>query len=150
MNNFYSDLTKQVLSIIKDEKDLIANMANISAILFEKLSNINWVGFYRLIDNQLVIGPFQGKTVCIRIAIGKGICGTSVALKETIIVDNVHNFEGHITCDSDSKSEIVIPLFNKTEIIGVLDIDSPIYNRFDNEDKIGLENIAKILTENIN
>ncbi len=150
MNNFYSDLSKQVLSIIKDEKDLIANMANISALLFEKLSNINWVGFYRLIDNQLVIGPFQGKTACIRIAIGKGVCGTSVALKETIIVDNIHNFEGPITCDSDSKSEIVIPLFNKTEIIGVLDIDSPIYNRFDNEDKIGLENIAKILTENIN
>jgi GAF domain-containing protein len=150
MNNFYSDLTKQVLSIIKDEKDLIANMANISALLFEKLSNINWVGFYRLIDNQLVIGPFQGKTTCIRIAIGKGVCGTCVEKKETIIVDNVHNFKGHITCDSESKSEIVIPLFNKTEIIGVLDIDSPIYNCFNVDDKVGLENIAKILTENIN
>ncbi|MEE9573395.1 MAG: GAF domain-containing protein [Candidatus Neomarinimicrobiota bacterium] len=150
MNNFYSDLSKQVHSLINDEKNIIANMANISALLFENISNINWVGFYRLIDNQLVIGPFQGKTVCIRIAIGKGVCGTCVKIKETIIVDNVHNFKGHITCDSESKSEIVIPLFNKTEIIGVLDIDSPIYNRFDNEDKIGLENIVKILTENIN
>jgi GAF domain-containing protein len=149
MNNFYSDLSKQVLSIIKDEKDLIANMANISALLFEKLSNINWVGFYRLIDNQLVIGPFQGKTACNRIAIGKGACGTCIEIKETIIVDDVHDFKGHIICDSDSKSEIVLPLFNKTEIIGILDIDSPIYNRFDNEDKIGLEAISSLLTNDI-
>jgi GAF domain-containing protein len=150
MNNFYSDLSKQVLSLINDEKDIIANMANISALLFENLPNINWIGFYRLIDDQLVIGPFQGKTACNRITIGKGACGTCVEIKETIIVDNVHKFKGHIICDSDSKSEIVVPLFNKTEIIGVLDIDSQIYNRFNNEDKIGLENIAKILTENIN
>jgi GAF domain-containing protein len=150
MNNFYSVLSKQVLSLIKDENDIIANMANISALLFENLSDINWVGFYRLIDNQLVIGPFQGKTACNRIAIGKGACGTCIEIKETIIVDDVHDFKGHIICDSDSKSEIVLPLFNKTEIIGVLDIDSPIYNRFNVDDKIGLENIAKILTENIN
>ncbi|MEE8341889.1 MAG: GAF domain-containing protein [Candidatus Neomarinimicrobiota bacterium] len=121
-------------------------MANISAFLFESLPDINWVGFYRLIDNELVIGPYQGKVACNRIAIGKGACGSCVEKKETMIIDNVYDFKGHIVCDIDSKSEIAIPLFNQIDIIGVLDIDSPIYNRFDIEDKIGLEAISTLIT----
>ena len=148
MNTFYSNLSKQVLSIIRDEKDIIANMANVSALLYGNLKNVNWVGFYRLIDDQLILGPFQGNIACVRITIGKGACGTCFEQKETIIIDNVHDFKGHIACDVKSNSEIVIPIIKDKEIIGVLDIDSPIFSRFNFDDKIGLENIAKILTNN--
>lgn len=148
MKSSYSTLIKQSHALFKDEKDLIANMANLSALLFEKLIKVNWVGFYRLISNQLVLGPFQGKPACIRIAIGDGVCGICVEKKTTIIVPNVHEFKGHIFCDSASNSEIVVPLFKNDQVIGVLDIDSLIYDRFNIDDKIGLETIAKLLTEN--
>ena len=148
MKSSYSTLIKQSRALFKDKKDLIANMANLSALLFENLKKINWVGFYRLISNQLVLGPFQGKPACIRIAIGDGVCGICVEKKTTIIVPNVHEFKGHIFCDSASNSEIVVPLFKNDQVIGVLDIDSLIYDRFNIDDKIGLETIAKLLTEN--
>ncbi len=137
----YELLLKQVEAIIGDEPDVIANMANVSALLFESLTNVNWVGFYRLISNELVLGPFQGKVACIRIPVGKGVCGTSVSEATTMRIANVHDFSGHIACDSDSNSEIVIPVKLKGEIIAVLDIDSPLLDRFDEVDQKGLEAI---------
>lgn len=137
----YKLLLKQVEAVTADEPDVIANMANISALLFENLSNVNWVGFYRLMSNELVLGPFQGKVACIRIPIGKGVCGTSVSQAATMRIANVHDFSGHIACDSESNSEIVIPIELNGKIIAVLDIDSPLHNRFDECDQNGLEAI---------
>lgn len=144
----YGLLQKQIEAIISDEADVIANMANISALLFETLSDVNWAGFYRLVDNELVLGPFQGKVACIRIPVGKGVCGTSVAEDKTMRVANVHDFSGHIACDANSNSEIVIPVKVNGQIIAVLDIDSPIYERFDESDQKGLESIINAF-ENI-
>lgn len=142
---FYNELTQQVEAIIGTEKDQIANMANISALLFEALEQVNWSGFYRLVENELVLGPFQGKVACIRIPVGKGVCGTAVSLDKTQRVSDVHQFSGHIACDAASNSEIVIPVKLQGKIVAVLDIDSVAYNRFDEEDQRGLEAIVKIL-----
>ncbi len=121
----------------------VANLANASALLWEYLPEINWAGFYKMIDGKLVLGPFQGKVACIEIEVGKGVCGTVVAEKATQVVMDVHKFPGHIACDCESNSEIVVPLYKDGEIWGVLDIDSPYVGRFSPEDKEGLEKFAK-------
>ncbi len=137
----YKELLPQILSLVTDESNSIANMANIVAALKQTFSSYSWTGFY-LFDkksNELVLGPFQGKIACTRIQVGKGVCGTSFQKKETIIVPDVNQFPGHIFCDGDSKSEIVVPLLHHNEITGVLDIDSHEYNSFDETDKKNLE-----------
>lgn len=145
----YAQLAQQVEAIVAGEKDLIANMANISAILYWALDNVNWVGFYLLKDNQLVLGPFHGQPACIRIPIGKGVCGTAVSAKAIQLIDDVHQFSGHIACDAASNSEIVIPIQINKQIIAVLDIDSPNIARFDLEDQQGLSRIVQILQETL-
>ncbi|WP_200865879.1 GAF domain-containing protein [Metaclostridioides mangenotii] len=137
----YSLLTKQIVSVIENEKDFIANTSNISAILYDAIEDINWLGFYFIKDGGLVLGPFQGKVACTRINIGKGVCGTSVSRKKTQLIDDVHKFPGHIACDSDSNSELVIPIIIKGEVKAVLDIDSTTFSRFSEEDQVGLENL---------
>jgi len=135
----YHSLTKQLDALLTGETDRIANLSNASALLNQFLTNINWVGFYILREDELVLGPFQGLPACVRIPTGRGVCGTAVARKETIVVKDVHEFPGHIVCDAVSQSEIVIPLIKNGEVIGVLDIDSPVVNRFSQEDQDGLE-----------
>ncbi|HIF9203533.1 TPA: GAF domain-containing protein [Photobacterium damselae] len=135
---FYKRLTQQALALIEGEKDLIANISNISALLNMELEDINWVGFYLLKDDQLVLGPFQGKPACVRILVGRGVCGTAVSEKKVQRVADVHAFPGHIACDAVSNSEIVLPLIVSGEVIGVLDIDSPSLSRFDQNDELGL------------
>lgn len=142
---FYQNLNAQVAAVISSENDLIANMANVSAILFDALDFVNWAGFYRMLDGELVLGPFQGKVACIRIPVGKGVCGTAVSENETQLVDDVHQFSGHIACDAASNSEIVIPVRKAGKVIAVLDIDSVNYSRFDDEDRQGLEQTVKLL-----
>lgn len=137
----YSLLTKQIVSVIENEKDFIANTSNISSILYDAIEDINWLGFYFIKDGGLVLGPFQGKVACTRINIGKGVCGTSVSRKKTQLIDDVHKFPGHIACDSASNSELVIPIIIKGEVKAVLDIDSTTFSRFSEEDQVGLENL---------
>ena len=148
---FYELLIKQVKAIVEDESDFIANMANISALFFYSMENINWAGFYLLKEKgELVLGPFQGKPACVRIKVGNGVCGTAVAQRETLIVPDVHKFPGHIPCDSASNSEIVVPMLKNQQILGVLDIDSPKFNRFNTTDQQGLEKIVETLLANSN
>ncbi len=142
---FYQMLAAQADALISDEIDFIANLANISALLFNEMADLNWSGFYLMKQNQLVLGPFQGKPACVRIDIGKGVCGTAVATGEIQVVPDVHQFAGHIACDSASNSEIVFPLRHRGEIIGVLDIDSPSFNRFDQADAVGLSLLIDVL-----
>lgn len=142
----YELLCEQLGHLIDGEIDLIANLSNASALLNLFLKDINWVGFYLLKDNQLVLGPFQGLPACIRIPLNRGVCGKAANDKETLVVDNVHDFKGHIACDSASNSEIVIPMLKKDgSLIGVLDIDSPNFNRFSDIDKIYLTKFVEIL-----
>jgi len=143
--DFYQQLLAQTKALIEGESDIIANMANVSALLFENLTDVNWVGFYRVIDNQLVLGPFQGKVACIRIPIGQGVCGTVAEVGETLCIADVHQFDGHIACDATSNAEIVIPFTILGDIIAVLDIDSRRINRFDRDDQQGLESIVRLL-----
>ncbi len=143
----YEIIIEQIKNITKDEKNLIANLANISAILFQNLYHITWAGFYLLENNELVLGPFQGKPACIRIPQGKGVCGKCVESGETVIVEDVHKFDGHIACDPDSNSEIVIPLKKNGKIFGVIDLDSYKLNDFNETDKINLETVANIISE---
>ncbi|MFJ8099220.1 GAF domain-containing protein [Lysinibacillus sp. NPDC096212] len=141
----YNTLAKQLDALLTGESDRIANLSNASALLNQFLPNINWVGFYVLQGDELVLGPFQGLPACVRIPIGRGVCGTAVGKAETIVVKDVHDFPGHIACDAASQSEIVIPLIKEGQVIGVLDIDSPITNRFSKEDQEGLEVFVKTL-----
>lgn len=145
----YELVQKQLFALIEDEPNQIANFSNAAALLNQFLVEINWVGFYLLEEGQLVLGPFQGLPACVRIPMGKGVCGTSAATKKTLRVDDVHQFPGHIACDAASRSEIVIPLMKEGKLIGVLDIDSPITNRFDEVDQQGLEKFADILTKRL-
>ncbi|WP_368872721.1 GAF domain-containing protein [Staphylococcus haemolyticus] len=145
----YNLLTKQLQSLIEDEQNLIAILSNTSAILNDNLDQINWVGFYLIENEELILGPFQGHPACVHIAVGKGVCGTAVAEDKTQLVKDVHAFPGHIACDANSKSEIVIPIHVNDEIIGVLDIDAPITDRFTNEDKEGLEVIVKVIEKQL-
>ena len=142
---FYDTLNRQVLALFDGEDDMIAGMANFSALLNEQLSDLNWVGFYIKRGEQLNLGPFQGKVACTRIPWGKGVCGTAAAKNATQRVADVHQFEGHIACDSASNSEIVIPMRHNNEVIAVLDIDSPLFSRFDEADQIGLELLVRSL-----
>lgn len=143
----YSRLQQQAQALVSGEHDLIANMANISALLFNNLDSVNWAGFYLYKEDQLVLGPFQGQPACIRIPMGKGVCGTAAQTRTTQMIDDVHQFDGHIACDAASNSEIVIPLIVNDTLVGVLDIDSPEFTRFTEQDKAGLEAIASILVE---
>lgn len=143
----YAFLKKQAESLFEGENDALANTANFSSLLFNTLPDINWVGFYFLKEtaHELILGPFQGKVACVRIPLGRGVCGTSAFKKETIVVENVHEFPGHIACDSASNSEIVIPLLKDGKLLGVLDVDSPVLKRFDSEDHAGLEMLVSVL-----
>ncbi|UJF18082.1 GAF domain-containing protein [Vibrio sp. SS-MA-C1-2] len=143
----YSRLAIQLEGLLDGESNMIANMANTSALLFMEMEQINWVGFYIFDKNEdeLILGPFQGNPACVRIKPGKGVCGTAFATETTQRVDDVHQFAGHIACDAASNSEIVIPVYHGNQCIAVLDIDSPILNRFEIEDQKGLENLTKIV-----
>lgn len=141
----YEAILKDVRALIEGEPDWIANTANVAAVLFESLKDVNWAGFYFLQGDELVLGPFQGRPACVRIAVGRGVCGTAVSRRETLVVPDVHEFPGHIACDSASNSEVVVPLVRDGRVIGVLDIDSPKTGRFDAEDGRGLEAVAKVL-----
>ncbi len=143
----YADLRSHLLAILAGERDWIANLANTAAVLFHGLPDLNWAGFYLFKEDELVLGPFQGKPACIRIALGRGVCGSAAVQRETIVVPDVHEFPGHIACDENSRSEIVVPLVHESKLIGVMDLDSPTAGRFDIDDAAGLEAIAKILLE---
>lgn len=141
-SDFYADLNKQLGGLLASERDLMANAANFSSLVFLLLDNLNWAGFYFSRGNDLVLGPFQGKPACVRIPVQpspRGVCGNAAFHRKTFVVENVHEFPGHIACDSASNSEIVIPLIVDDVVLGVLDIDSPILARFDDEDRVGLE-----------
>ena len=147
----YKLLQSQLKALLEGETNVIPNLSNTSALLNDGLNNINWVGFYFICKEELLLGPFQGKPACIHIPIGKGVCGTAFFCNKTLIVKDVHAFSGHIACDSASKSEIVLPLHDHHgKVIGVLDIDSPIIKRFDETDKEGLEEIVRILENGTN
>ena len=141
----YKALTAQVRALTEGIPYEIANLANVSAVIWQEMKNINWAGFYLMQQGKLVLGPFQGKPACIEIPVGKGVCGTAVQEKRTILVENVHEFPGHIACDSASNSEIVVPIFKDGAVYGVLDIDSPYIARFTAEDQTGLEMLAREL-----
>ena len=141
----YRDLCNSLEAILEGVPHRIANLANASALLYETLPDLNWAGFYLMEGGKLILGPFQGKVACVEIEVGKGVCGTAVSENATQLVPNVHEFSGHIACDSASNSEIVVPLRKDGEILGVLDIDSPSVGRFTEEDKAGLEEFAKII-----
>jgi L-methionine (R)-S-oxide reductase len=143
----YRDLLAQAEALLAGERNAIANAANLSALIWLALPDLNWAGFYLHDGRELVLGPFQGKPACVRIALGRGVCGTAAARRETVIVPDVHAFPGHIACDSASNSEIVVPLLHGERVLGVLDLDSPKLNRFDEEDRRGLEALAKLWIE---
>jgi len=140
----YADLQSQLRALLEGETDFIASAANFSSLLYHSLPDVNWAGLYLLKGDELVLGPFQGKPACVRIAIGKGVCGTAAEQRQTILVDNVHEFPGHIACDGASNSEIVVPLVDRERLIGVLDLDSPLVARFDDDDAKGLNELAQI------
>ncbi|HEX7652041.1 MAG TPA: GAF domain-containing protein [Verrucomicrobiae bacterium] len=143
----YAALARQAAALVQGERDAIANQANLAALLYQSLPDLNWAGFYRLQGATLVLGPFQGRPACVRIPVGKGVCGTAAARPATVLVPDVHAFPGHIACDSASRAEIVVPLIFGQRVVGVLDLDSPRLARFAAEDQAGLETIAKILVE---
>ncbi len=138
----YASLVVQLLSLLKGEHDFIANAANFAALLFNSLPNVNWAGFYFLQGEELVLGPFQGNPACVRIPMGKGVCGVAAAQCETIIIPNVHEFPGYIACDVASNSEIVVPIFDGERLLGVLDLDSQTIGRFDDQDAEGLNELV--------
>jgi GAF domain-containing protein len=144
-SGLYAQLGAQLRSLLVGERDFIANTANCAALLFHALPDLNWAGFYFLKAGELVLGPFQGQPACVRIALGQGVCGTAAERRETVLVDNVHDFPGHIACDSGSNSEIVVPLVKKGRLVGVLDLDSPLFGRFDEADARGLIELLEIL-----
>jgi len=141
----YANLVAQLRSLLKDEYDFIANIANFSSLVYNALPDVNWAGFYLLQDHELVLGPFQGKPACVRIPLGKGVCGFAAKQCETVIVPDVSEFPGHIACDPASKSEIVIPLFDGERVLGVLDVDSVTLGRFDDQDAEGLNELVTVL-----
>jgi len=143
----YPDLHSEIQALMSDERNFIANASNLSALIFERMERLNWVGFYMMNKGELVLGPFQGKVACIRIAMSRGVCGTAASTEKTIVVDDVHEFPGHIACDCASESEIVIPLIKNGLLYGVLDIDSPHKSRFSDDDRTGLEKAVEILLD---
>lgn len=147
LSYFYRELVTQAQGLLAGERDRVANAANLGALIYHALENVNWAGFYFLDGGELVVGPFQGKPACVRIPLGKGVCGTAAEQRKTQRVTDVHAFEGHIACDPESRSEIVVPLVRNGTLIGVLDLDSPIADRFDPEDQAGLEALARVYLE---
>lgn len=148
-SELYANLQAQLRSLLAGERDLVANAANLSSLLYHSLPDVNWAGLYFLKDDELVLGPFQGKPACVRIAIGAGVCGTAARQRQTVIVDNVRDFPGHIACDSASNSEIVVPVLQDNHLVGVLDLDSPSIARFDDQDAEGLNALVEIFVESI-
>lgn len=148
-DEFYGNLLMIIEGLISAEEDSLANLCNVASVLYNNLDDINWAGFYIMKKGELVLGPFGGKPACVRIKIGRGVCGSAARDKKTYVVDNVHEFEGHIACDSASNSEIVVPIIKDDMVYGVLDIDSPIFNRFDETDRIYLENLVQKLNKYI-
>jgi L-methionine (R)-S-oxide reductase len=142
--DFYASLAQQMAALLEGEPDAIANAANMSALIYQFLPDLNWAGFYFMRGPELVLGPFQGKAACVRIAVGRGVCGTAVERRESIVVPDVYAFPGHIACDSASRSELVVPLIREGRVLGVLDLDSPNPNRFDDEDREGCEKLVQI------
>ncbi|HYL73885.1 MAG TPA: GAF domain-containing protein [Bryobacteraceae bacterium] len=141
---FYQELRAQLAGLLEGERDGIANAANTAALIFHSLPDVNWAGFYLLQGRELVLGPFQGKPACVRIPMGKGVCGTAAARRESVVVPDVNAFPGHIACDTASRSELVVPLIKDGALIGVLDLDSPLPGRFDEADRAGCEDLAAI------
>lgn len=143
----YEELARQTRGLLEGERDLVANAANVAALIWQIVPDLNWAGFYLMKGGELVLGPFQGKPACVRIAVGKGVCGTAAAKRETVVVEDVHAFPGHIACDSASNSEIVLPLIKDGVVHGVLDLDSPNFARFDEEDRRGFETVVRIFVD---
>ncbi len=145
----YAELAEQASGLLHGEPDRIANAANFSALVYDALDDLNWAGFYFFDGRELVVGPFQGKPACVRIALDKGVCGAAATTRKTQVVRDVHAFPGHIACDAASQSEIVVPLVLDGELIGVFDVDSPKIGRFDDDDRAGMEQLAKIYLESL-
>jgi L-methionine (R)-S-oxide reductase len=145
----YKQIYSQLSELIQGESDFLANAANTVSLLFSTLPDLNWIGFYFLHGNELVLGPFQGKPACSRIPLGNGVCGAAAAKGETVIVPDVNQFAGHITCDTASKSEVAVPLLNWGRLLGVLDVDSPVLNRFDEDDAEGLESLMSLFLSSL-
>ena len=149
-SDLYRDLLAACDAVTADEPDAIANMANVASLLWQYLPDLNWAGFYRNVGDELVLGPFQGKSACIRIPFGKGVCGAAAATRETQLVADVHAFPGHIACDAASRAELVVPIVSGDRVVAVIDLDSPEPSRFDEEDAAGIEQIARLLTDRVN
>ena len=145
----YQELARMLQALLEGETDLVANAANTAALLFHGLPELNWAGFYLMNGVELVLGPFQGKPACVRITVGRGVCGTAAATRRTVRVQDVHAFPGHIACDAASNSEIVVPLEREGRLLGVLDLDSPITGRFDAQDQEGLERLAQVFLRSL-
>lgn len=145
----YAQLAEQARGLLHGERDRIANAANLSSLVFHSLPELNWVGFYFFDGKELVVGPFQGQPACVRIALGRGVCGTAAQTRQTQRIADVDAFPGHIPCDSASRSELVVPLYRGDELIGVFDLDSPVHDRFDADDQRGLETIAGLFLESL-
>ncbi|MEO9601035.1 GAF domain-containing protein [Parasphingorhabdus sp.] len=146
---YYADLTSAAAALVDGEPDAIANMANIAALIWQYIPDLNWAGFYRMVDSELILGPFQGKTACIRIAVGSGVCGTAAASGKTQRVADVHAFPGHIACDADSRSELVVPVMKDGRVIAVLDLDSPLPDRFSPADEAGMMSLIKAIAPSL-
>jgi L-methionine (R)-S-oxide reductase len=145
--NIYEELLRQARGLQAGERDAIANAANLASLIWYTLPDLNWAGFYFLKGDELVLGPFQGKPACVRIGLGKGVCGAAAAAAGTLVVPDVHAFPGHIACDTASNSELVVPLLKDGRVLGVLDLDSPLFERFDAEDAAGIETLARLWCE---
>ena len=145
----YRQLHQAAEALTASEPDAVANMANLAALLWEFLPDVNWTGFYRMVEDELVLGPFIGRPACIRIPLGKGVCGTAAADRTTQLVEDVHAFPGHIACDSDTNSELVVPVLRAGEVVAVIDLDSPSKGRFDDEDRLGIERLAELIADRI-
>src|SRR5690349_20633465 len=145
----YAELAEQARGLLHGERDRIANAANFAALVYQALPDLNWAGFYFFDGNELVVGPFQGKPACVRIALGKGVCGTAATTRQTQVVRDVHAFPGHIACDAASRSEIVVPLYLGERLLGVWDVDSPKLARFDDDDRVGMEQLAGIFVQSL-
>lgn len=148
-SEMYRELVQSADALTSTESDSIANMANVAALLWEYLPDVNWTGFYRVVDGELVLGPFQGKAACIRIPFGRGVCGTAAQTGETQLVEDVHAFPGHIACDANSASELVVPVKRDGKVIAVVDLDSPSRGRFDHDDVLGIEALVAVIAERI-
>jgi len=142
-----AELLAQARALFEGERDFTANAANLASLVYHTLPDLNWAGFYWMKGGELVLGPFQGKPACVRIAVGRGVCGTAVRERSTLVVPDVHEFPGHIACDSASRSEVVVPLLHQGKVVGVMDLDSPLLGRFAAEDAAGLEALARLFLE---